>query len=438
MSQPLTGHQVYLSRGGEDVAAVPVHGDRFLLTDIPLAHNTENTFHLEVADAEDNLFAATEVTVRHSDQAIASTGPLSIPLTKPIKSRGVGGFTTILEEGTVLPAKEPVTCYRATQDDHIVIELYEGERKLADLRIEGLDPSLPLRSAIDVVVNLDKDYTCHATATIRTTGQSAGVAFSISRLQIPTVETMDQDLENVLEEIENDILGIRDPNLRAGFSRKARRLAADYRKARRELTRDHHNLYSIVGELRKVLIEIRGAHDVLEPPFEVLGQLARINRGAADQLEGTSAIPKEDALEKIAALERAGKEAWEKQDAPTWKAIIGELEKMKGDLEHATRPAGPGPRDFPPDFLQREILSWLGELRGRAKENDLEQLFSVDLETIERAVRHVDLRNADQARNALIQIVQEQIKPLDHKMERIIRESGGTLAQSGDRVYVEW
>jgi molecular chaperone DnaK len=438
VSQPLSGHRVYLSREGEDLSTAAVNGDRFLLTDVRLVRNAENVFHLEVADEQDNLFAATELTVRHSDQAIGSTGPLTTPLTKPIKSRGVRGFAPILEEGTPLPASKAVTCSRATQDDHIVIEFYEGEHRLTDLRIEGFDPSLPRGAAIDVVLTIEKDYTGNATATIRETGHSATAAFSITRLQIPPVETMDQDLKDVLEEIENDLEPVRDPNLKAGFSRRARRLAADYRKARRELTRDHHHLYTIVGELRKVLIEIRGAHDVLEPPFEVLGQLARLTRGAADPLDGTSAIPKQDALEKISSLERAGKEAWDQQDAPTWKSIIGQLEKFKDDLERASRPAGPSPRQMPPELIQREILSWLGGLRQRAAENEMRQPFDNDIDGIERAVRHVDLRHGDQARDALLQIVHEQIMPLDHRMERAVREAGGSVTHAGDRVYVDW
>ncbi len=437
VSQPLIDHQVYLSHDGEEVAAAPVNATRFLLTDVPLARNAENTFHLEVVDAEDKIFAATVLTVRHSDQAMASTGPISIPLTKPIQSRGMRGFATLLHEGAVLPATESVTCYRATQDDHIVIEFYEGKRKLTDLRIEGFDPSLPVGAAIDVIVKIEKDYTCNATATIRANGQSASVAFSISRLQIPPVETMDEDLEQVLEGIENDLVPVRDPNVRADLARRTRRLEADYRKARRELTRDHHHLYTIVAELRKVLIEVRAAHDVLEPPFEVLGQIARLTRGLADQLGTTSAIPKQDALEKIAALERAGKEAWDQQDAGTWKSIIVQLDSFKDDLERASRPAGPSPRQIPPELIQRELLSWLNSQRERAKENKLQQ-FDKDIEAIEKAVRHVDLRQGDQARDALLQIAHEQVMPLDHKMENAVQEAGGTVAHAGDRIYVDW
>src|SRR6185369_6387258 len=133
----------------------------------------------------------------------------------------------------------------------------------------------------------------------------------------------------------------------------------------------------------------------------------------------------------------AGTEAWDKQDASTWKSVLGELDRFKDDLDRMSRPAGPSPRQLPPDLIQREILSWLTGLRERAKENELQQ-FDQDIEAIEKAVRHVDLRQGEQARDSLLQIVHERVMPLDHQMERLVREAGGTVTHAGGRVYVDW
>jgi hypothetical protein len=50
----------------------------------------------------------------------------------------------------------------------------------------------------------------------------------------------------------------------------------------------------------------------------------------------------------------------------------------------------------------------------------------------------VDLRQADQARSALIQIVQDQLKPLDNRVERAIREAGGDPGAKERRTTVDW
>ncbi len=437
LSERLDGHRAYLFRDGRDVAEAPVEGDRFLLAGVPLEPETENRFHLEVADGEDRIFAATEVVVRHSAGALASTGSLSTKITKAIRSRGVHGFGELFGEGEVLPARKVVPCYRASQGDRISIEFYEGERWLTDLVID-VDPSLPVGARIDVDLTLDKDYSCQATATVLTTRASASVAFQISRAEIPSQEVMDRDLQGVMDEIENDLGQVRDRDRRAGFAQRVRRLRADYAKAGRALDTDLHHLYSLVGELRKVLIEVRAAHDLLEPPLETCRQLVRVVRGLAERLEPSHALAKADVQAKIGALERAGEGAWERQDAATWRSVFAELEKVKEDLETALRPPDAGARNFPPELIQREVLKLVDRVRAKAAESGRGQEVEEQLRRIERAVRDVDPRGGDAARNALIQIVQDQLNPLDHRLERAARD-GGPAGGSGERrPDVDW
>jgi actin-like ATPase involved in cell morphogenesis len=438
LSQRLSGYQVYISRGNEALADAPVNEDRFILTDIPLVVNTSNTFRLDVVDQDENIFAQADITVQHSDDAVPSDGPLSTEVTKPIRSLGIRGFKTIFEEGKRLPAESALSCYRATQDDYIVIPFYEGERWLQDLRITGVDPSLPLGSAIDVRVTIHKDYTVRAMATVRSTKQTQQTEFKISRIEIPPVEEMDGDLDSVLEQIDNDITLVTDPNQRARFSRRVRRLEADYRKARRELTPDLHHLYTMIGALKKVLIEIRGAQQFLEPPFEAFERLLGLTRGHAQDLDATSPIHKRDVLEKIASLERAGQDAWEREDAPTWKAVVRELEKLQEDLARAQGP-GPDPRKYPPEAIQKALLGWTEELRENVATHNLTERFSNELDQLERAARQIDLRHTEQARNALLQLIQERLQPLSNRIDRAISELTGQ-SETGERkkTTVDW
>jgi molecular chaperone DnaK (HSP70) len=425
------GSTAYLSREGQDLAEVPVEGERFLFERVPLVPNTPNGFHVEIADAQGALFAEADFTIVHDEHAVAATGSLAPKLTKPILAQGLRGLATLFPEGETLPAQRTIECFRGTSEDRIVISLYEGERWLANLVITGVDPSLPEGSPIDLQVVINKDYNCSAMAKVRQTGQEASVELEISRIEIPSVEQLDRQLDDALEEFENDIAAVRDREVRARLSRQARKLEASYRKAKAELDQDKHHLYTLVGELRKLLIDVRGAHDLLTPPREEFDGLLRNTRGIAGRLDGGGSINQQEAMDKMAALERSGCDAWERQDAELWKSVTAELRKLREDLERTLQPPPPDPRQLPPERLQGELLAWLDSLRERAEEAGLDTEFAGELEEIERSIREVDLRSRESAREELMTIAVQRLKPLDFRIGRAIAYRGGKTASDG-------
>jgi molecular chaperone DnaK (HSP70) len=429
--RPSPGSTAYLSRDGQDLAEIPVEGGRFLFERVPLVPNTPNCFHVEIADAQGDFFAEADFTIIHDERAVAATGPLAPKLTKPILVQGIHGFKTIFHEGAALPAHETVEGSRGTSEDRIIIPFLEGERWLTNLVITGVDPGLPERSPIDLQVLIDKDYTCNATAKVRQTGQEASVVFEISRIEIPPIEELDRQLEDALEEFDNDIAAVRDREVRARLSRQARKLEATYRKAKAELDQDKHHLYNLVGELRKLLIDVRRGHDLLTPPREDFDGQLRSTRGLAGRLDGGGPLNQQEAMNKMAALERSGCDAWERQDAELWSSINAELRKLREDLERAIQTPPPDPQQLPPERLRREFLDWLGSLRERAQEADLETEFGGDLEEIERSIKEVDLRRRESAREELMTIAVQRLKPLDFRIGKAIAYRGGKTASDG-------
>ena len=437
LDKPLTACHVYLSCNGEDIADAPVEGERFQINDVPLIENTENLFHIEIVDENDEVYAESDIIIRQSAQPVAAPGRLSTKITKPIRLQGLRGFGPVFTEGELIPAVAHVECARATLDDFIVIPFYEGERFLDNLRIGPVDSSLPKGTIIDLTITMNEDYTVTAVGTVRTTKQSETVNFKIPPTEIPSPEQMDCDLEDVLEQLDNDITMVRDPNLRARLSSRRRRLEAEYRKARRGLEPDLHNLFTIVSELQKVLIEVRGAREFLDPPFEAFERLVNITRRLGQGLDQNSPIPRQDALDKINALERAGKDAWERQDAARWKTITGDLDKLKDDLEFASQGPLPDPRMFPPEMIQGELLAWIQRLRGKTGDSLTDHRFAAEFDRVEGMIRRVDLRYADEARSALFQIAQDQVIPLENRIERAIRETTGEV-ETDSRTTVDW
>jgi actin-like ATPase involved in cell morphogenesis len=431
VTRPLADHRAYLSRGGEELAEAPIAGDRFLFERVPLTPDAPNPLHLEVADAAGDLFAEADFTIVHDARAPGGGDHLASRLAKPILAEGIRGRTVLLPEGEPLPARASTPGSRGTSEDRIVIPLYEGERWLTNLVITGVDPSLPEGALIDLQLSVDKDFSCSATAMVRDTRQAASVEFEISRIEIPAGEDLDRMLDDAMEEFDNDIKAVRDREHRARLAQRARRLKAGYHKARRELTPDRHHLYTLVAQLRTLLIEVRGSQDRLDPPREDFDRLLGAARRLAGRLDEGAAFTRDEAVAKLAALERAGGEAWERQDAALWRSVNAELGRLRQDLDRVLLPPPPDPRQLPPERVQAGLLGWLGELREKVEDAGVVVSFAGQLEEVERAIRQVDLRRRDAARDALLDLASERLNPLDHRVARAIRERGGKTAADG-------
>jgi hypothetical protein len=437
LAKPMSGH-AFLMQGQTELDHAPVSQTRFQFTEVTLEPETKNHFHIEVVDAHENLFAAADAVIRHSAKAISSGDRVAPKITKPIRALSTKGYHTLFQEGQTLPVTGQFPCFRATQDDHIEVEFYEGERHLSTLRITNVDSALPVGAAIDLAVTVGANYAVSAQATVRDTRQTETVEFEITRLAIPPLAQMDKDLEATLAQIDNDLEHVNDMNRRLEFHNKTKRLEAEYKMARGALTPDLHKLYTTIGELRTALIEVRTAQMILEPPLEEVIGLCRICRGLLGRLPEEGAVRKQDALERIVKLEAAARAVWDRQDEPEYKQIAAELGKFHAGLSRALQEATPGGREsrkpFSPLELQRGILGWLAELREKASKNGLLQQFGGDIDALQRNVRSVELRDEERGRAALFEIIDRQMRPLDYKIDQAIESKGGRPTASKAKV----
>lgn len=436
LAEPLQGH-AYLLRDGRDVSDASVSGQRFTFKAVPLTEDSENRFLVEVVDSRENSYASAEIAIRHNRRSLPIGDRLAPKVTKPIRALSTDGMKVLFPEGTILPATEPFTCYRATNDDHIAVEFYEADRHLSTLTISGVDASLPIGAPVDLCISVTAGYAVSATATIRETGQKQTVEFEISPLDVPPLAKMDTDFDEFLAQIENDVELVRDINARTAFFQRASRLAAGYQKARRELDPDPHKLYATLGEMQTLLIEIRGAQAIMEPPFEEVRGLVGACRSLAGRLPDGGQVPKQHILERLDHLWRAAEAAWKREDAPEWKQLFLELRKLHDQLEQAARGGGGGGgrQELPPPFeIQRAMVAWIEEIRQKAAKNGLLERFAEELDAVLRHTRGVDTRDLEGGRRQLLDIVETQLRPLEARIDRAIEEKGGRPTPSGAKV----
>ena len=430
LDEPLAGYRAFLMREGREVAQAAVVEDRFLLEEVPLDPEKDNRFELEIAKDEDEIYTEAGLAIRQSAGAVAVGGDLTTKLTKSIRASGTRGERTLFKEGLALPVEAKFVCYRSSQDDFIRISFFEGGHPLNDLVISNLSPELPLNAAIDLVLRIEKDYTARATATVRSTGQFGECRFEIEYFQLPSEKEMAEALADLVSQIDNDLELVANRNDRARFAQQARKLRRDFTAAKKELGEDRYHLHSILGELKKVLAEVRSAQQNLQPPFEVFERLLTLCRRLASELKPDSPMPQADVVEKIEALARAGKEAWDKDDAVNWRAITADLEKLHENLERAL--AGPSKvEDIPPAALQAALLRWLKELRDKVAENELGEELDARLEAVEAAARGIDLRDPRAARAAVAELVDNQVRALDGEIRRLKAKTGSDPRDAG-------
>jgi actin-like ATPase involved in cell morphogenesis len=431
------GGHAYLLQDGREVGDAPIAAGRFTFTAVRLEQNTINRFHVEAVDEREQVIAEHDFVIRHDERA-ADVVRLGAKVTKPIRALGTRGYQLLFPEGTVLPCTGPFICRRATNDDHIDIEFYEGDRHLATLHIANVDPALPISAQIDLTVTVTETFDVSASAVVTDTKQAGAVEFRISRLEIPPLAEMNQDFAATLEQVENDLDKVSDINQRLVFSNRMERLAAHYDKSRKALSPDLHKLYSTIGELRTLLVEIRAAHVLLEPPLEEFEGLIAMCRGKARNLPESSVIKGEHVAERLGSLQKAGQDAWKREDAVEWRHVNSEVQKVHEQLTAAIEEAkSGGGRNEPvsPQDLQRAMMQWLAEIRGTVEQHKLADRFAAEIRGLERAIRDQDLRDADQARRALFGVLDSQLRPLDHRVDRAVREAGGTPRASTAKIY---
>jgi len=432
------GH-AYLLKDRREIDDAPVGEGGFHFRNVQLEPNARNVFRVEVMDNRENLAAEAECTIVHNENAIAMGDRLVPKITKPIRVLTTNGYHTLFPEGEALPATKPEVCYRATQDDHIDIEFYEGERQLSTLRISEVDPNLREGAPIDLAITITETYSVSATATIRETGQSQTVDFKITRLHIPPVEEMDRDFDRIYAEIDNDLNTVRDLNRRTTLYTRAARLAAEYKKARKALSCDMHKLYSTIGELQTLLIEIRAAQSFLEPPLEEVKGLLSVCRGLANRLPESGAVRRADVLERIGHLERAADETWKREDEPEWRRIYQEARRLHEQMGQAVREAqGGGGRREPPSAIeiQRAVIAWLAEIREKAEKHRLIEQVASEIDNTARTVKETSLRDAEEARNFLMEIVETKVRPLENRVDRIIESQGGRAQATAAKIRI--
>ncbi len=395
----------------------PVEGGRFLFRAVTLQGTGMSRFKVEVEDRQGVVIAQNEVRILRIAGDERRDAPTSM-ITKPIRYLTRKGLKELFPEGEPLPATKVEICRRGGREDFVSIPIYEGDRELCELRINGVDRSLAVGAEIKLSVTIERDYSVRSSAEIVSTRQQASVEFNIEPIKIPSLKELDGDKEHVLEEIENAMPMVKDPNAAAGFRRTLRKLENSYAKARSATEPNCHQLYTIVGEMRKLRTEVVGAQEFMKPPKGDFEGAVRSCRYLAGKLKENAAVSKDDVLKKIDILEKAGKDAWDQENQREWEMVNKEIHELRYSLERAVEEGGgKGPSAA---ALQQALLGWLDELAETVEKRGLQDDYMPRIEDLKSKTRAIDIRDEDTAKEKLVELAQDRVK----KLELDIRDAG--------------
>lgn len=295
----------------------------------------------------------------------------------------------------------------------VSVAIYEGERLLRDIQIEGLDVA-KAGAEIELRITIEEDYTLHASASVVSSGQKAHIESQIDRIYMPSLERMTKDKDRVVGEIEDALASVSGADRLAQFRRRARRLEAEYTTAGRAAEPDSHHLFSLIGEMKKLVASIHSEVAFIAPSLDEFAGVIGDCRSGAGQLKDTAEIKISDVMKKIDSLDKAGEGAWEREDWAEWQAVSSEAAELLHAIVKRLRAEAPPP---PPSILAQHLMTSLREMEDVVNREGLDEGFLEKIDVYSGKIGVVDLSNEDTARAALIEIAQKLILPLKGRID---------------------
>ena len=183
-------------------------------------------------DGSENIVVESDLAIVHSTEPATQLSASSAKITKRIGYLAGTRIRELFAEGELLPATKAETFRWPGGINPVSVAIYEGERLLRDIQIEGLDVA-KAGAEIELRITIEEDYTLHASASVVSSGQKAHIESQIDRIYMPSLERMTKDKDRVVGEIEDALASVSGADRLAQFRRRARRLEAEYTTAGR-------------------------------------------------------------------------------------------------------------------------------------------------------------------------------------------------------------
>jgi molecular chaperone DnaK len=321
--------------------------------DLRLEPETDNAFELTVCDTAGREMVRLPITVRQQTAA-RSLGPGVLPtqlLTKPLQievlNRGRQRVKQVVAPvGATLPNTFRCTCRTRDQAGRVVVPIFEENRIIKQMVIDGLDPSLPVGSPVDVELAIDVTHNVTVRVLVRSLdGETDRCETAAIEAPPPPRRPTRAEIDEVQRQI-NELLPRFSGRFRTRLRGRATQVVQDLLEALRY--DDEPKAIQRMAELRDLLERLEAAKgQALDPPWpRFTGLVRRCLDLAAEVAKATGRVP-DELFEHVYAQERYAEQAYEEQNAALYRECNENLEKYAAYLEQLLRDTLPRPLPQP-------------------------------------------------------------------------------------------
>ena len=429
-------HTVTLRRedGREVKQVVSAENNRFLLPS-ELMPGGRTAFDLLVTDPAGREVARQTLEIRPAE----AEGPVQLPvsaadtyITKPFYVETVHGLELIAEEGTALPYAFRKTFHTAGEGWELHVPIWEEDREIGRIKVPGLE-GLPVGSPVEVRVDFGADFRVYGEAYVPPPFDRKGaIDIELPPVEVPPLEDLRREFRVLKDRFDEALQQCPDPNVRLKHGTEGKRTIASLAEMLDQPGPDKAQIARGLTRLRGTVRQL-GRVPALKPSWEEFEKMLGEARDLLTHVEKEDVREQERA--QIEALERHGREFYEKRDEANWAMVCQTLEKLVNRLRHTI---WGGVEDLPPEvlvyLLYRQCNQKLEEIAGQVRQLDRTkpQVKEVErqLEEVAAALKRVNVHgvasaDAQRVLAELRHIYAQRLEPLEARVE--ILAKGGVI-----------
>ncbi len=313
--------------------------------ELQLRAESDNALEVTVCDNLGRELTRIPACVRHrSSRERGSPGLGVLPtqlITKPLSIEVLDRKRQRVRQivapvGAALPGKFQTTCRTLDQSGKIVVPIFEENRVIKQMVLDGLDKRLPAGSPVDVEFRIDVRHGVEVRVNVREANRCERVTLEgPPPPHVPSpgeVEEVRERIEELLKEVSG--------GFRARIKARMTQVLAELNEARHY--DDEPKAIQRMAELRDLLyqVETEKARQ-LEPPWPRFAQLVQHCRALAGEAARLSGRDREELLAYIKAQERHAERAFHERNQPLYRECWLNLERYLYSLQDICRANAP-------------------------------------------------------------------------------------------------
>jgi hypothetical protein len=334
---------------GED-RETPLRPAGGFVMDLELRADDDNLFELALCDNGGREIVRVPLTVRHHADArplgaaVLATQILTKPLAIEVLNRRRQRVKQIIAPvGSPLPGRFSCSCRTVDQAGRVVVPIFEENRVVKQMIVDGLDRTLPVGSPVDVELLIDVKHAIEVRVRVREVGRCETA--TIEGPPCPARPTR-EEISEAMRQIEQVL-----PQFSGGYRSRMRaelaRLAKDLDEALRY--DDEPKAIQRMAELRELLDQLRYRRgQMLDPPWPRFEELVKDCLQLADTVAQQSGEDRKQLAAPIETQRKYAEQAYEEENQGLYRECWDRIERYAGQLVQLLRHRRPEIDEPPP------------------------------------------------------------------------------------------